>query len=239
MSSVVSFLREIIGIPLLDFVYPPLCFTCGNTLNSGRERICNQCWNSLTMITPDHEVWREIADKLQAGGYVGGIFSCFLFEKEGTLQHVIHLLKYQGMKSLGIRLGGEIGSRMLQTGVVGGVDLLLPVPLHKYKMRERGYNQSELLCRGIADTTGIPVDTNLLRRIKHTRSQTKLSLVERRENVRDAFQPGSSGSSVIEGKRILRVDDVITTGATINACAEVLCKGGAKSVFVASAALAP
>jgi ComF family protein len=239
VSSVISLLREFIGTPMLDFIYPPLCFICGSALRANKERICDRCWGTLTTISPDHEVWQEISARFLAEGYVGGILSCFLFEKEGTMQQVVHLLKYQGMKSLGIRLGREIGERMLLNDDFRGADMLLPVPLHKHKMRERGYNQSELLCLGIAGVTDIPVETRLLQRIKHTRTQTKLSLVERKENVRGAFRLVSTGTSEIEGKRIVLVDDVVTTGSTINACAQVLRERGAKSVVIASAALAP
>ena len=233
-----EFLRNTILVPLRDFIYPPVCMTCDQLLTAREEKVCTKCWNSVTGIDSHHAVWKEITGKFQTDGYVEDVLSCFLFEKEGSLQQMIHLLKYQGMKSLGVQLGREIGKRIEGNEYFSRADILVPIPLHKLKMRERGYNQSEFLCRGIADITHIPMQRSLLRRTKYTQSQTQLTIVERRENVGDAFRLNQKFLSFVKGKTIALVDDVVTTGATMNACAMELRANGAATVLAASVALA-
>jgi len=237
MSSVVSSLRNFVVGPLLDFVYPPLCFTCGARVDEGSVRICPACWGSMRTVMPSDPVWVEIAGKLRDGLQVDELLSCFLFEKQGPLQGIIHLLKYQGMKSFGRVLGREIGRKVLADPAYRGADLLVPVPLHKRKKRERGYNQCEYLCAGIADVVPIEVGRRVLERTRHTTSQTQLSLADRKANVRGAFR--SMSPPAIDGKIVILIDDVITTGSTIDACASVLRRAGARSVLAACVALAP
>jgi ComF family protein len=155
-----------------------------------------------------------------------------------VFQQVVHSLKYQGMKSLGIRLGKEIGNRIKASPTFSSADYILPIPLHKLKQRERGYNQSEYLCKGISETTGILIAASFLSRTKYTRSQTQLNLEERRENVGEAFRTNQKFLNEIRGKSFILVDDVITTGSTITACARELRANGAGIILAASAALA-
>jgi ComF family protein len=224
--------------PLLQFVYPPLCLSCGETLE-GRERlVCESCWQSIETVHAEDDTYRQFLAKLTGDGIISGLFSPFYFEKEGKLQAIIHGLKYQGYASLGVKAGRKVGELMEAASASPKADLLLPVPLHPLKKRERGYNQSELICQGIEQVTGIPVRTDLLRRRKYTVSQTQLSLEERKENVGDAFEVNEKKREDIAGKSFILVDDVITTGSTINACAQALATAGAKSVRVASIALA-
>ena len=233
-----TFLRNNILVPIEDFIYPPVCFTCDHLLTHDEERVCLRCWQSFTKIHPHDATWKEISSKFQAEGFVEDILSCFLFEKEGALQQVIHLLKYQGMKSLGVQLGRDIGKRMQTNPGFCNADYLVPVPLHKLKARERGYNQSEFLCKGIGEITNIPIHAHLLTRTKYTQSQTKLTIDQRRKNVGDAFRLNPKLCSSVKGRTFILVDDVITTGSTLNACTKVLASNGAKNVFVASVALA-
>lgn len=233
-----NLLYRSILVPLRDFIYPPVCFVCDNLLPAGEDRVCMGCWNSFAQVDSCHPTWAEIREKFDAQGTIDDLLSCFLFEKEGALQDILHMLKYRGMKSFGIRLGREIGYRMIEHPEYARAEALLPVPLHRRKERERGYNQAEVICRGIQEVTGIPIDTSLLVRNKYTLSQTKLTLEERRQNVGDAFGVARDHRSIISGKCYILVDDVITTGSTINACAEALRANGAEKIFAASAALA-
>ena len=166
------------------------------------------------------------------------LLSCFLFEKEGKLQEIIHLLKYRGITSVGMELGREIGDVIIRDPLFQEAHMLVPVPLHKLKLRERGYNQSLVLCKGIAEVTHIPVRTDFLVRLKYTQSQTKLSLDERKGNVGGAFAINRKRFPDADEKTMILVDDVVTTGSTMNACAQVLLDHGARRVLVASAALA-
>ncbi|MDI6766869.1 MAG: phosphoribosyltransferase family protein [Bacteroidota bacterium] len=176
--------------------------------------------------------------KFDMEGFVKDINSCYLFEKEGKFQEVIHLLKYQGMKTLGIMLGQELGKRIATDPSFCGADYLIPIPLHKLKQRERGYNQSEYICKGVLAASGIPVHDSIIHRKKYTQSQTQLNLQERIENVGDAFEVNQRFKSLVPGKSFILVDDVITTGSTINACAKELINLNAHNVFAASVALA-
>jgi ComF family protein len=185
----------------------------------------------------DSPVYHEVADRFRARGSIDALSSCYLFEKDASLQTVLHLLKYSGMASLGVRLGRDIGERIRTDPLFRDATALVPVPLHRFKRRERGYNQAELLCRGITETTGIPGAASLIVRKRHTISQTHLSLEERTDNVRGAFS-AAAGAVSQKGAVIILVDDVITTGSTILECAEVLRGMGAERVLAASAALA-
>jgi ComF family protein len=158
----------------------------------------------------------------------------FYFEHSGVLQTVAHQLKYNEMMGFGIFLGRKIGELLNARNIA--FDLIIPIPLNKRKYRERGYNQSEYIARGIRTVTRKPVLTHGIRRIKNTVTQTHLTAEERKKNMADAFT--CSNDVKIRGKKILLVDDVITTGATIEESADVLKKCGAARVVAASAGLA-
>jgi ComF family protein len=225
-------------LPVRDFIYPPVCLTCDAMLAGGEERVCARCWNSIPGIEPGHPVWTELAAKLRAEGVVQDLLSCYLFEKEGKLQEILHLLKYKGMSSLGELLGREVGKRMLLNPEFRSPDSLIPVPLNKLKQRERGYNQADAICRGISAETRIRVEGSLLIRRRYTESQTELDRAQRRENVRGAFALSPKRAREVKGRCIVLVDDVITTGSTMSACASELLKNGAERVLAVSAALA-
>jgi ComF family protein len=231
-------IAESILEPILQFVYPPLCLACGETLERHERLVCENCWRSIETVHAEDDLYQQFLTKLAGDGIISGLFSPFYFEKEGKLQAVIHGLKYQGYTSLGVKAGRKIGERIESVNDLPKADVLLPVPLHPLKKRERGYNQSELICRGIEEVTRIPVRADLLRRRKYTVSQTQLSSEERKENVGDAFEINEKKRGDISGKSFILVDDVITTGSTINACARALATAGAKSVHAASIALA-
>jgi ComF family protein len=173
---------------------------------------------------------------LTASGVVDGLVSLYVFEKEGVFQVVVHNLKYGGVQELGLELGRRLGREIAEQGV--RADAIVPVPLHRRKLRERGYNQAELIARGVSEISGTPVWSDLVRRKKYTKTQTTLTLNERRENMEDAFESTIKRKGEVKGKTILLIDDVVTTGATIIGCARVLHASGAQRVIGASAALA-
>ena len=225
-------------LPFMDFIYPPICFTCDQRRTNRASKICESCWRSIARIDATDATWKEIRARFEEEQVVEGMLSCFLFEREGKLQEVIHLLKYGGLKSIGVEIGNEIGRYVNRNDRFRDADYCVPVPLHKLKLRERGYNQSVFLCQGIFAVTGIPVRANLLIRTKATQTQTELKLEERKRNVGNAFAIRAGYRSEIEGKKCLLVDDVITTGSTITACARELLNAGALNVYAISAALA-
>ncbi len=236
--NIIGAIGRNVVLPLRDFIYPPVCFTCDNLRTKRTSRICEDCWNSIPRIDRTHRTWREIKGKLDQEGLLDGLLSCFLFEKEGKLQEIIHLLKYRAIRSVGMELGREIGNAIIRDPLFREAHMLVPVPLHKLKLRERGYNQSIVLCKGISEITHIPVRTDILVRGKYTLSQTQLSLKERKENVGGAFSIKRKRFPDAGERTLILVDDVVTTGSTINACAQVLLDHGARRVLAASAALA-
>jgi ComF family protein len=203
---------------------------------NGTKKICEKCWGTIPALAKDHFLYQKTRNKLLDEGYIDDLISCYVFEKEGPFQHIAHALKYQEYKSLGIELGKQIGE--LIRNRVGEIDIIVPVPLHRVKYRERGYNQSECIAQGIASVIDKPIIVDAIRRVRHTQTQTKLNLQERYFNMKDAFEILPDATTKLYAKSCLLVDDVITTGATTNSCAKEIFSTGTKTIIVASAALA-
>ncbi len=233
-----NLLQKYFLYPIRDFIYPPVCLTCSQLLKDHEIHVCSICWNSFTLVDQSHPTWIRLKMKFDTENFVKNIVSCYLFEQEGRLQDIIHLLKYQGMKTLGVMLGRELGKMIVTDPSFSGTDYLIPIPLHKLKQRERGYNQSEYICKGVLAASGIPVHDSIIHRRKYTQSQTKLNLQERIENVENAFEVDQKFKFLVPGKSFIIIDDVITTGSTINACAKELISLNARNVFAASVAMA-
>lgn len=222
--------------PFLDFLYPPVCIACNTPLQDSSQKVCADCWDAIPRVTRLLPLYQQTRTKLLGEGYISDLVSCFVFEKEGPFQHIVHALKYKEYRSLGIDLGMCIGKTIKEYHLE--FDILIPVPLHRLKYRERGYNQSEFIARGIASVVNKPVILNAVRRIRNTQTQTKLNSHERRKNMERAFEFIPRSSYILSGKTCLLVDDVITTGATTNACAQELSSAGVEKIIAASAALA-
>lgn len=145
----------------------------------------------------------------------------YYYARGGNVSNILYGMKYHGRRKLCLQMGRIIASELIGTGFFDGIDCIMPVPLHKKRFRERGYNQSELLAAGISEITGIDVETGSLIRIHNNATQTHKSSFERWENVSGLFEKTSKADMWI-GKHILLVDDVLTTGATISACIDAL-----------------
>ena len=184
------------------------------------------------------DLYRQQLSRLTSQGLIRGLISLYHYEKDGTLQTLIHSLKYNGITHLGVEFGRRLGNAFRGKIVEVGVSGIIPVPLHRAKLRERGYNQSDHIARGLLESTGIEVLPHLVIRQKYTGSQARLNAQERRENVGEAFEIHSSRVSAVRDRTFLLVDDVITTGATIESCAKVLIDHGAKGILACSVALA-
>jgi ComF family protein len=221
---------------LIDFIYPPLCLSCRQLLKHGGEYVCPDCWHSIHVPTRESTLFVETSEKLVASGVIDSLVSLYVFEKEGVFQVIAHNLKYAGVQELGFELGRRLGRSLVENGI--RADGIVPVPLHRRKLRERGYNQAELVARGVSEVTEIPVRCDLVRRKKYTKTQTLLSFNERRENMEEAFEVMTLKKSEVRDKKFVVIDDVVTTGSTMIACAAVLRASGALEVVGASAALA-
>ena len=213
-----------------------MCIACNKPLPDGSQKVCDNCWNAIPRVTKHIPLYQETRTKLLSEGNISDLISCFIFEKEGAFQKIAHALKYKEYKSLGVDLGMRIGKTLKEQRIE--VDVLLPIPLHRIKQRERGYNQSEFIAHGVASVINKPVISNAVVRIRNTQSQTKLNIEERHKNMEHAFKLIPHASNILSGKKCLLVDDVITTGATTNSCAKVILSAGAVKIIAASAALA-
>jgi ComF family protein len=221
---------------IIDFFYPPVCIVCNSDRIPRSEKVCAQCWESLTRITFSTPQYKELCALIVRKKSAHELISCFLFTRKGAFRHIIHALKYRKFRSIGIRLGQIIGTALLDRHTE--FDIIVPVPLHRVKLRERGYNQSELIAQGISSLLHKPVVAGCLRRTKNTASQTTLSVEDRRQNMQNAFIILPKKEQCVTSKICLLVDDIITTGATIKACIAALRKAGAARIIVVSSAIA-
>lgn len=217
----------------LSLLFPRICYGCGCHLMRNEKVICTEC---LVLIP-------RTGYETQSGNPVEQLFwgrcsvhraAAFSYYTRGSrIRNLIHNLKYRGIREVGTELGSIYGSILKNSGFLNGVDMILPVPLHPSKERKRGYNQSLIICEGISSVTGIEVRTDALVRPVKTQTQTRRSRFERWTNVEGIFQVKDAG---VAGKHILLVDDVITTGSTIEACVNEL--SAIEGVTVSVAALA-
>jgi ComF family protein len=225
------------GGSLAGFVFPPMCLGCGGEVQSGDIRICAGCWASLVRVDERDPAFQSSLQRTTGSGALAALCVPWYFEREGALQALVHMLKYRGMTALGVELGEELG-RSLGMQESERLDGWIPVPLHKSKYRERGFNQSVFIGRGIEKVLHIPCIKKALMRIRYTRSQTTLNVSLRASNVEGAFAVPRDAVRLVEGKTVLLVDDVITTGATMNACGIALRDAGAARVIGCALAVA-
>ena len=219
---------------ILNFVLPPVCVCCNNVLDKNFDFVCSSCLAKLKKVDASHNIW---GDRVHRVSFEGNALSLFWFVEGTEIQRILHALKYSRMKSIGTLFGKMLGEEI--AGRYGGhYDFAVPVPLHKSRLRERTYNQSSYICRGIGGALNIQPLEKCLKRTRYTKTQTKLSINEREENVRNAFELNQKFNGLIRGKNIVLVDDVITTGSTILECARVLKNSGCGEITICSIALA-
>ncbi len=218
---------------LLSLLYPPRCVGCGARQPRETEPLCHRCVQRLERVEASH-IEDILARLPEAQDALAGAFALWLFDAGATVQRVQHLLKYGNRPHIGLALGQVMGAAYHAT--CPPLDLILPIPLHRARLYERGYNQSAMLARGMGHALDIPVSETMLVRRQATRSQTNLSRQRRWENVAEAFTIAQPEQVV--GQRLLLIDDVLTTGATLAAAAAALRHCGATSVHAATLALA-
>ncbi len=222
----------------LNFIFPPICFTCDELLLKSENKICSSCLLSIKKTSSEDRTIQIMRERFRNNGAVDNFFGLYYFEHEGVFQKLMHLLKYESRKFVAELLGEELGKQLVNKNNFIDVDGIIPIPLNKVKQRERGYNQSELIAKSISKILQVPLLKNVVQRKKYTITQTKLNLLERKENVKDAFVIENKYSDLIYDKHILLVDDVITTGSTIEEVASCLKNIGAKKISAASLGVA-
>ena len=215
---------------IIDLLFPPHCAGC----KKWGVRICNACLNTIEIISgpiclccgyPVPSGVLNCCSRCKSSNiYYDNVRSWAYFN--GVLQKTIHKLKYRRDLRLSESLSLPMITLLQEQSWI--IDLIIPVPLDPERMKERGYNQAALLAKPISRCTGILFDGNILYRTKKTRSQVGLTIIERKENVKGAFE---AKSSKVCGKSILLIDDVVTTGSTLNSCANALKKAGARNIY--------
>ncbi len=221
----------------VDFVYPPACSTCWRNLSKGEFYICRDCWNDFERVAPTETIIQAVETKFLADGFLDKIESVFLFEQDQRVRIAIHLLKYAGAERIADWFGIYMAENIRRDEKLSMSNMIIPVPLHPARKRERGYNQSELIAKKVAEELQIDYEPLILQRIRQTQTQTMFDAEGRRRNIEGAFAVRRDCVDNILGKSILLVDDVITTGSTIRECAKALVGSGATQVCAASAAI--
>lgn len=207
---------------LWELFFPRYCLVCGRHLLGCEEYLCHSCLSALPRThlhkKPDNDVEKNFWGKFpieKATAYLR-------YVKGGNVSKLLFELKYYGNSRLGHFLGRCMAAELLSSGFFRGIDCIVPVPLHPRKFKKRGYNQCEMLAEGLSSVTGIPVARNVLRRKQDAGTQTHKGSMERWMGVEGAFE--CIDSSLLEGKHVLLVDDVLTTGATLVSCADAFGK---------------
>lgn len=220
-----------------SLLFPRCCVVCGSPLSRGEECLCTCC--NINLPRTGFHLRKDNPVECFFWGRIPGLkrASSFLFYRKGSdFRRILHLLKYGGYKELGEVMGRYMAAELSSGGFFDGVDMIIPVPLHRKKQKLRGYNQSEWIARGIASVTGIPLCAECMIREKNTETQTRKSTFERWENVEGIFR--LCDTVHFEGKHVLLVDDVLTTGATTVACASAFARVSGIRISVLTLAVA-
>lgn len=204
----------------LSLIFPELCQACGNNLYKGEEIICTYCQQHLPYSNFHLDNNNPVAKQFWGKTKFEATCACFHFRKGGKVQNLLHQLKYRKQKEIGIKIGRIYGYQLKYAEPYNSTEIIIPVPLHPSKLRIRGYNQSESFAIGLAESMNISVDTTTLIKTNANETQTKKNRFQRFENVEHIYK--IKDFNKLSGKHILLVDDVITTGSTIEACVECL-----------------
>lgn len=218
----------------LSLVFPVLCAACSDSLHKGETDLCTKCLYELPKANYHVQADNPVARLLWGRVQVSQAAAFYLFAKGGKVQQLIHQLKYKGQKGVGITVGKQFAYDLLKTDWLKTIDVIIPVPLHTAKLKKRGYNQSDYFAMGLSEISGIPMLTNVLSRETESATQTRKSRYLRWENVAQIFRV--KDAELIQSKSVLLVDDVVTTGSTLDACAQRILEVSGTNVSVATIA---
>jgi ComF family protein len=219
-------------LDLLNLFFPTYCLGCKTSLSKTEAWLCTGCFQDLPQTN-----YHQVVDNSMLQKFYGKVSICyamafFKYRKGSKLQNLIHELKYGNQPEIGVLLGKYYGKVLANITWLYPFQLIIPVPLHKAKLQQRGYNQSDYFAQGLSTSLGIPWQGKWLQRVRPTESQTRQNKLNRLGNLVDAFCV--TDRHCISGKHVLLVDDIITTGATLEACAISLLESGAQQVSVAT-----
>ena len=222
---------------LLDLISPRTCVVCGQRLSVSEETICSKCNLHLPRTGFQQDPYENIMAKMFWGQIpIERATALIYYEPHAETANILYELKYKNHPEIGEVMGRLMARELQMSHFFEGIDAIIPVPLAKKRERQRGYNQSHELAKGISEITGLPIYNKVVRRTVFEGSQTSLGRWERNENVEQVFE--LKDAATIQGKHLLIVDDVVTTGATIIACAKELCKAEGVRISVLSLGLA-
>ncbi len=224
-SLALDFLRD-----FLSLFFPPGCVVCHEPLVKGETVICTGCMLEMPQTDYHNDLQNALFTTFSGRLRVEQAVALYRFSRGGRVQALLHALKYKDRPAAGVFIGQFYGRKLLACRFFDGVDCIIPVPLHAAGLRKRGYNQSAMFAKGLSEVSGIPFFDSL-QRVVPTTSQTRRSRALRWENVSSVFK--TVDPEMFHKKHILLVDDVITTGATIEACGNVLFDAGCASLRLA------
>jgi ComF family protein len=220
----------------ISLLLPRLCYGCGNQLLRNEDLICTECLVVIPRTGYHQQPENPVAQLFWGRCRIEKAAAFSYYNRGSRIRTLIHNLKYKGIKEIGTELGRIYGSSLQSSHFTDGMDMIMPVPLHPARQRKRGFNQSELISQGIAEMTGLPVESAALGRAEKSKTQTKRSRYERWTNVEGIFVVNEPEK--IKGRHILLVDDVITTGSTVESCTNELLKIEGVKVSVVALAYA-
>lgn len=220
----------------IELIYPRTCGACNIPLLYGERVICTKCLAELPYTYFHKDKNNQVAQIFWGRVPLQAATSLLYFHKKGRTQHLLHLLKYKGRKDIGIFLGQILGNQLKENDDFKTIDAIIPIPLHPKRQKQRGYNQAECIAIGISLIMNVPVENNLIIRNIETKTQTKKNRTERWENVKNVFS--IQNQFAVKNKHYLLVDDVVTTGATLEACAQTLLSIPNTKISIASLAKA-
>lgn len=220
----------------MALLYPEICIGCGSALMHHDKMICFKCSINLPYTNFENINENPVERLFWFKTKIEHAASGFFFTKKSRIQKMIHAFKYHGNEEAAVFMGEQLGELLNKSSRFNEVDVIVPVPLHPNKFKKRGFNQAERIAFGMSAVMNIPVNTTTLIRVEHNDTQTKKALFSRWENVETIFKIYDSDS--IKGMHVLLVDDVITSGSTIESCANQILKIPNTKVSIASLAVA-
>ena len=215
----------------VSLIYPNYCAACADALVKGETLICTRCASQMPQTNYHLDADNPLKNRLVSRINIRYAMALFRFSKSGRVQGILHSLKYKQQPELGVMLGNLYGDRLAEAGLKSAFELIIPVPLHSSRRRKRGYNQSAKFAEGLAQMLGIPFSDDIMERKIKTETQTRKTKLNRWQNVNEVFEVRNS--DWVQNKNILLVDDVVTTGATLEAAGHCLLQAGCSTLSIA------